>query len=104
MEPAGGSGGHAYSGSLAVRKAQEGVRAAAARLGNIELYTEGLDKEQVKDVFVRRVLSLAKAVIESASRHRNREIAVVPEGPYVIPRCESRARPRQAHARAGEGG
>ncbi len=55
----------------------------ATRAGRVQLYTGGLQPGD--DVYVETVDSLAAAVAASAERHGEREIAVVPEGPYVIP-------------------
>ena len=59
----------------------------ALRVGNIKLYTTGLGKESLRDVYVEPVSSIEEAVVESVQVHGDREIAVVPEGPYIIPRC-----------------
>jgi hypothetical protein len=39
----------------------------------------------LKDIFVEPVLSVEGAVAASVEAHGANEIAVVPEGPYVIP-------------------
>jgi hypothetical protein len=57
----------------------------ALRVGGIKLYTTGLDKACLKDVFVDPVASIEGAVIASVKAHGDPDIAVVPEGPYVIP-------------------
>jgi nickel-dependent lactate racemase len=57
----------------------------ATRLGAVHLYTTGLKEEDFKDIFVNRVSSLEEAIAASVKRHGANEIAVVPEGPYVIP-------------------
>ncbi len=59
----------------------------ALRVGTIRLHTTGLGKEELKDVFVDPVSSIEEAVMESVKAHGDPDIAVVPEGPYVIPRC-----------------
>ncbi len=59
----------------------------ALRVGNIKLYTTGLGKESLRDVYVEPVSSLEEAVVESVKAHEDPDIAVVPEGPYIIPRC-----------------
>ncbi len=58
------------------------------RVGTIHLFTEGLSEEERALTGVRTVDSLEGAVAEAAARHaRNgdRRIAVIPEGPYVVP-------------------
>jgi lactate racemase len=57
----------------------------ALRAGNIRLYTTGLGEADLKDTYVRPVTSMESAILESVSTHGDSHIAVVPEGPYVIP-------------------
>ncbi len=57
----------------------------ALRVGNVKLFTTGLSKEDLQDVVVDPVSSLEEAVIASVKAHRDPDVAVVPEGPYVIP-------------------
>jgi hypothetical protein len=57
----------------------------ALRVGTVQLYTAGLSKEDLKDIFVEPALSVEEAVAASVEAHGAKEIAVVPEGPYVIP-------------------
>jgi nickel-dependent lactate racemase len=59
----------------------------ALRVGNIKLYTTGLGKESLHDVYVEPVSSVEEAVVENVKAHGDPDIAVVPEGPYIIPRC-----------------
>lgn len=56
---------------------------AQARIG---LYSGGLDDEARAITGVETVESLERAIAESAERHSDEHIAVVPEGPYVVPR------------------
>jgi nickel-dependent lactate racemase len=58
----------------------------ALRVGNIKLYTTGLGKESLRDVYVEPASSVEEAVVESVKAHGDPDIAVVPEGPYIIPR------------------
>jgi len=58
----------------------------AWRVGKIQLYTRGLSPADFKDIFVEAVPSLEEAISQSVAAHG--EIAVVPEGPYVIPLCK----------------
>ena len=51
----------------------------------IALYSEGLGDEDRALTGVDLVESLEEAVAESIERHGDPEIAVIPEGPYVIP-------------------
>ena len=57
----------------------------ALRVRTVQLYTAGLSKEELKDVFVKPVPSVEEAIAASVEAHGEKEIAVVPEGPYVIP-------------------
>jgi lactate racemase len=54
------------------------------RIGEILLYSPGLGRS-AEDAFVPRIRSVEEAVKESVRKHKDPEIAVVPEGPYVIP-------------------
>ena len=55
------------------------------RVGRIQLYTTGLTAEERKLTAVEIVPSLADAVSASMARHGDTAVAVIPEGPYVVP-------------------
>jgi nickel-dependent lactate racemase len=55
------------------------------RVGHIQLYSTGLPESERDLVFVEMVPSVEEAVAASVRAHGDTEIAVVPEGPYVIP-------------------
>lgn len=57
----------------------------ALRVGTVKLYTTGLSQEDLKDVCVEPVSSVEDAVVASVQAHKDPDVAVVPEGPYVIP-------------------
>jgi len=57
----------------------------ALRLGRIQLFTTGLKPADLADIFVTPVESVEAAVLESVRIHGDPHVAVVPEGPYVIP-------------------
>jgi nickel-dependent lactate racemase len=57
----------------------------ALRVGKIQLVTTGLRPSDLPDIYVEPVMSVEKAVLESAKAHGDNHVAVVPEGPYVIP-------------------
>jgi len=57
----------------------------ALRKGTVQLYTTGLSREDMKDIYVESVSSIEEAILASVESHGDRDIAVVPEGPYVIP-------------------
>ncbi len=53
--------------------------------GSYALYTEGLDKEERTLTGVLNVSELERSVLDWVQRSEDRRIAVIPEGPYVIP-------------------
>jgi nickel-dependent lactate racemase len=55
------------------------------RIGRVQLYTEGLDPEERRITGVEIVPSVEQAVADSVIRHSDTSVAVIPEGPYVIP-------------------
>jgi nickel-dependent lactate racemase len=55
------------------------------RVGHIQLYSTGLSESERDHVFVEMVPSVEEAVAAGVRAHGDAEIAVVPEGPYVIP-------------------
>jgi nickel-dependent lactate racemase len=57
----------------------------ALRVGTIQLYTTGLSHEDLNDIYVEPIPSIEEAIMTSVKTHGDREVAVVPEGPYVIP-------------------
>jgi lactate racemase len=57
----------------------------ALRVGNVHLYTEGLSSADLEDIYVKPIYSVEKAVVESVKRQGGNRVAVVPEGPYVVP-------------------
>ena len=59
------------------------------RVGQIQLYAPALGKDHAV-TGVQKVDDLAAAVAASIARHDDPEIAVIPEGPYVVPFAENR--------------
>jgi nickel-dependent lactate racemase len=57
----------------------------ALRAGSIKLFTTGLKPTDLEDIFVEPVTSIEEAVAESVRMSGDHHVAVVPEGPYVIP-------------------
>ena len=53
------------------------------RKGKIFLYTSGLNEEERRLTGVQVVTDLQAELARSVSRHR--QLAVIPEGPYVMP-------------------
>jgi len=55
------------------------------RRGTIQLFTTGLDAEERRITGVELVASLDQAVADSVRRHGDDAVAIIPEGPYVVP-------------------
>ena len=55
------------------------------RRGSIELFTDGLDADERADTAVTCVDDLDAAVAAAMARAGSPEVAVIPEGPYLIP-------------------
>lgn len=55
------------------------------RLGKIQFYTTGLNEEERRITGVELVESLENAVRRSVQEHGDPAVAVIPEGPYVVP-------------------
>ena len=55
------------------------------RVGRVRLYTDGLDARDAALIGVERVTDLTTAIADSMARHRDPQVAFVPEGPYVVP-------------------
>jgi nickel-dependent lactate racemase len=56
------------------------------RQGSIKLFTTNLSDKDLERTFVQQVVSVEEAIRESIVRQNSVEIAVIPEGPYVVPR------------------
>ena len=61
------------------------------RVGRVQLYSNGLDAEEERITAVEMVRSLDEAVARSIAESGDTAVAVIPEGPYVIPVCETAA-------------
>jgi hypothetical protein len=55
------------------------------RLGRIQLHTTGLDADDRRITGVELVEDLDSAIAASIARHGDPAVAVIPEGPYVVP-------------------
>jgi nickel-dependent lactate racemase len=55
------------------------------RAGTVHLYSEGLDTDSWRLTGVRRIASVPEAIRASVQRSGDPHIAVIPEGPYVVP-------------------
>ena len=70
---------------------QTQMLAKALRQGSIELCSTGLRPADMADTCVTPVSSVEQAVRESVHTHRDAHVAVIPEGPYVIPMYQRRS-------------
>jgi nickel-dependent lactate racemase len=55
------------------------------RLGSIRLFSEGLDEAARQLTAVELIGSIEEAVVASVARSGDRRVAIIPEGPYVVP-------------------
>ncbi len=53
--------------------------------GNVQLYAPGLSQDEEKLTGVQMISSLDQAVRESVKKNKDTRVAIVPEGPYVVP-------------------
>ena len=59
------------------------------RRGKVELYAPGLSSEEAALTGVKVIESMDRAISESVERSKDPRVAVVPEGPYVVPFVEA---------------
>jgi nickel-dependent lactate racemase len=64
---------------------QSEMQLKSQRVGDVALYSEGLSDDDHALTGVRRVTNLGASVAESVHRQGDVDVAVVPEGPYVVP-------------------
>jgi len=64
------------------------------RAGRVELYTGGLTAEERADTGVHLIDSVEAAIAASVARSGDTHVAIVPEGPYVVPVYEPQSTPR----------
>ena len=69
---------------------QTEMQLKAMRIGRLQLYTGGLDTEEQRITGVEMIASVDAAIADSIARHGDAALAVVPEGPYVIPVAAAR--------------
>jgi hypothetical protein len=55
------------------------------RVGTVRLHSDGLSAEDLALTGVEPAPSLEAAIADSIRRHGDPDVAVVPEGPYVVP-------------------
>ncbi|MGI9476384.1 MAG: nickel-dependent lactate racemase [Hyphomicrobiaceae bacterium] len=59
------------------------------RVGDIQLYTEGLAEEDFGVTGVERITDLSDAISKSIAKSGDPDVAIIPEGPYVVPLSRS---------------
>ena len=64
---------------------QTEMEVKSLKKGNIYLYSEGLSNADKKLTGVNITNNLIKTVNKSIEKHNNYNVAIIPEGPYVIP-------------------
>jgi nickel-dependent lactate racemase len=64
---------------------QSQMQLKPTRLGRVQMYTTGLSEEERALTGVGMVDSVGTAVVESVARGGDDAVAVIPEGPYVVP-------------------
>ncbi len=69
----------------AIDEWQTEMQVKAMKRANIFLYSEGLTEDQQGLTGVTRITSPSKAIAEIVKTQGDRRVAVIPEGPYVIP-------------------
>jgi nickel-dependent lactate racemase len=68
---------------------QTEMQLKSLRLGRVELYTSGLSDAERVDTGVDLITNIDAAIAASVARSGDRAVAVIPEGPYVIPYHEA---------------
>lgn len=64
---------------------QTQMQLKAMRAGTVQLYTTGLSDQDRADTGVELVDSVADAIAAAVERHGDPHVAIIPEGPYVVP-------------------
>jgi len=59
------------------------------RAGTVFLYTTGLSEADHRLTGVQRTNSIEKAIADSMAKHNDADVAIIPEGPYVVPVCRA---------------
>ena len=57
------------------------------RVGRIQLYSGNLSDQDFAITGVERIENLTDAIADSIARHNDTAVAVIPEGPYVVPKA-----------------
>lgn len=64
---------------------QTQMQLKSTRVGSVHLYSEKLDAQSMAITGVNKMESVPQAIRESVRRSRDNRVAVIPEGPYVVP-------------------
>ena len=64
---------------------QTEMQLKSMRAGHVQLYTTGLDEAERQLTGVESIASVDAAVAEALARSGDPALAVIPEGPYVVP-------------------
>ena len=55
------------------------------RVGQVQLYTTGLSPDDLRVTGVGAISSIDEAIADSIARSGDTAVAIIPEGPYVVP-------------------
>ena len=69
---------------------QTEMQLKSMRVGRIELYTSGLSAEERAITGVAMIDDVDAAIARSMTKANDPAVAVIPEGPYVVPYCDQR--------------
>jgi nickel-dependent lactate racemase len=64
---------------------QTEMQLKSMRVGRVQLYTTGLDDEELRITGVEVITDIDAAIAASIDRHGDPALALIPEGPYVVP-------------------
>jgi hypothetical protein len=64
---------------------QTEMQLKSMRVGRVQLYTTGLDEDEQRLTGVETVGSVEDALAQAFARAGDSDLAIVPEGPYVVP-------------------
>jgi hypothetical protein len=67
-------------------------------VGTVQLYSSGLTPAQHSLTGVASIDSVRSAILDSVAKSGDPAVAIIPEGPYVVPLCASPALARKNHA------
>ena len=61
------------------------------KVGRVQLYSSGLSPDEHRLTGVDNIGSVDRAIEDSIAAAHDDEIAIIPEGPYVVPFCDEAA-------------